>query len=94
MTEELIIKVQENDKTFRACPECTIDPSQPYRVLASRWQAHVKGRKHRSCVRRLQGKAEAMSGPEVEAKRAERKQRKQEMRPPSSVSSNTDSSEE
>lgn len=68
---------QEKDKTFRVCPDCTLDPLQPHRILASRWDAHVKGRKHRACMRSRLGKREATTGPEAEAKRRERQLRKQ-----------------
>lgn len=70
--------------------ECTRDPSAPYMVIASRWDIHQRGRKHRASLRLLRGKQQAMTGPEVEAKRLERKQRKGQSGGRSSSSSSDD----
>lgn len=82
--------LEATDKTFRTCPECTTDPSQPYMVIASRWNIHQKGRRHGASLRLLRGKKQAMTGPEVEAKRLERKQRKRQGSSSSVISSDDD----
>lgn len=73
--------VTAKDKSFQVCEVCTTHPSQPYMVLKSRWQAHAGGRSHRAAVRRRMGRAAvvaaAIAGPEVEAKRRERQQRRE-----------------
>ncbi|UZJ54744.1 hypothetical protein CBS101457_004064 [Exobasidium rhododendri] len=68
----------DEEKLFTTCHVCTKDNSKPCMILNSKWDLHCKGRSHQAALRiRNGGKRVAMTGPEVEAKRKERQERRQ-----------------
>lgn len=77
--EEEAATSKDNDKLFRLCQVCTTDELQPCMILSTKWEVHCKGRAHQSNLRNRSGvqRKVAMTGPEVEAKRKERQQRRE-----------------